>query len=407
MAIAWAAAIVGSATWARAEDWPCWRGPAGCGNSDAKNLPVTWNAKDNLNVLWKVELPKSAGMTPSSPIVIGDAVIVTTDKPAMEHTVACFNKKDGALRWATTVPPGPAKSIDGRNSAAASTPCSDGKFVFAMFGSGVIAGLDLKDGQIKWRQELKDMAFDCGIGNSPMVWADTVLFVSDQNGSKSAVLGWDCKTGNLKIEEKRPNETFCHSTPIFMKVDGRDQMIYAGNKATQGLDPATGKVLWWASWGGGWLGESSSPVQGGGLIYTDNGRGGGGVVLKPGGAGDVSKTNVKAVVGCKSDIGSPIIVGDCIYRNEGDRVTCRKLQTGEVIYHQQLAGIHGWASPAATADRVYYATAGKSYVLKAGPTFEILGQGDLGDGNPASPAISDGKLFLKGAKYLWCVGEKK
>jgi outer membrane protein assembly factor BamB len=377
-------------------NWPGWRGPTGCGNSDDKKLPLTWNAKDGVNVLWKVELPKSEGMTPSSPIVIGDAVIVTTNKQPMAHTVTCFNTKDGTVRWTTPVPAGPAKSIDGRNSAAASTPCSDGKFVFAMFGSGVIAGLDLKDGP-----------FDCGIGNSPVVYGDAVVFVADQYGGKSAVYGWDCKTGEVKIQEKRPNETFCHSTPIIMKVDGKDQMIYGGNKATQGLDPATGKVLWWATWGGGWLGESSSPVCGGGLIYTDNGRGGGGVILKPGGAGDVSKTNVKALAACKSDIGSPIIVGDFIYRNEGDRLKCMKLQTGEAVYFQPLAGIQAWASPVATADRVYYASAGKSYVVKAGATFEILGQGDLGDGNPASPAISDGKLFLKGVKCLWCVGEKK
>lgn len=400
-----------SATLARAEDWPCWRGPTGCGNSDARNLPVTWNAKDNLNVLWKAELPKTAGTTPSSPIVVGDSVIVTTsaDKPALEHHVACYSKTDGGLRWATAVPPGPMKQIDGRAGASAPTPCSDGRYVFALFGSCVMAGVDLKDGQLKWRQELKDTAFDCALGNSPMVCGDTILFVADQNKGRSAVYGWDCRTGTLKFEEKRPSEIFCHSTPIFMKIDGKDQMIYAGNKATQGLDPSTGKVLWWATWGppNNWLGESSSPVHGGGLIYTDNGRGGGGVALIPGSTGDVSRTNVKAKFAVKSDIGSPIIVGDCVYRNSGDRVQCLKLQSGEVIYSQPLAGLQAWASPVATADRVYYATAGKSYVLKAGPAFEIIGQGDLNDGNPSSPAISDDKLYLKGAKYLWCVGEKK
>lgn len=390
-----------------AGDWPCWRGATGCGNSDEKNLPLTWNAQDNTNVLWKAELPKADGLNPSSPIVVGDSVVVTTssDKPALEHHVACYGKTDGAPRWVKDVPAGPLEKIDPRGGSSAPTPCSDGKRVFMLLGTCAIVALDLSDGQIRWRHDLPETAFDVALGTSPMIHGDTVILVADQNQGKSAIYGWDCSTGAPKFEEKRPGETFCHSTPIFVKVDGKDQMIYAGNKAAQGLDPDTGKVLWWATWPSpqGWMGESSSPAWGGGKIYIDNGRGDGGVALVPGDSGDVSKTNVKATFAIKSDIGSPIVVGDCVYRNSGDRVQCMKLETGEILYSEKLAGIQPWASPVATADRVYYATAGKSYVLKAGPAFEILGQGDLNDASPASPAISDGKLYFKGAKYLWCV----
>lgn len=391
--------------------WPGWRGPTGCGNADEGNLPVSWGGKENANVLWKAALPKSAGISPSSPIVVGDSVIVTTsiDKVPIEHYVTCFSLKDGSLRWLTPVQPGPIKQIDGRASSAAPTPCTDGQYVFAMFGSGVIAAADLKDGKEKWRQELpKDTAFDCVIGNSPVVYGGNVLLVADQYKGKSAVYAWDCKTGELKFQEKRPKDDFCHTTPIFIKVEGKDQMIVAANKGLQGLDPLTGKTLWWATYGAPnhWMGETASPVFGAGLIYVDNGRGDGGASFKPGGAGNATKENLKATFACKSDVGSPIIVGEFAYRNIGDRVQCMKLQTGEIVYTQQLKGIHAWASPVATADRIYYATAGRSYVFKAGPKFELLGEGDLGDNNPASPAAADGKLFLKGAKFLWCVREK-
>lgn len=183
--------------------WPGWRGPTGCGNTDDKGLPLSWGGKDNTNIVWKVKLPKSSGLSPSSPIVVGDWVLITTsiDRPAIQHHVACFNRRDGSLVWVSPVQPGPIKQIDGRASSAAPTPCTDGRSVFALFGSGVIAALDLNDGKEKWRQELKGTAFDCVIGNSPVVWGGNVLFVADQYHGKSAVYGWDCKTGAVKIKE--------------------------------------------------------------------------------------------------------------------------------------------------------------------------------------------------------------
>ncbi|HUU23494.1 MAG TPA: PQQ-binding-like beta-propeller repeat protein [Phycisphaerae bacterium] len=403
-------AIVPTSQPAAGSDWPQWRGPTGCGNTRDASLPVSWGGKEGANVLWKAELPSTAGISPSSPIVVGESVIVTTslDKPAIEHHVVCYSRKDGKLLWQTPVEPGPIKQIDGRASSAAPTPCSDGQSVFALFGSGVLAAVDLKDGREKWRQELKDTAFDCVIGNSPILCAGSVLFVADQYKEKSAVYAWDPATGQLKYQQKRPAETFCHSTPIVVKMEGKEQVIYAGNKALQGLDPLTGKVLWWVSGQPGqWMGESASPAFGGGLIYSDNGRGNGGAAYQPGGAGDMTKTAVRAGFPCKSDIGSPIIVGEYVYRNIGDQVQCMELRTGKMVYTQPLKGIHAWASPVATADRLYFATAGKSYVFTAGPKFELLGEGDLGDSNAASPAVSAGRLFLKGTKHLWCVGEEK
>ena len=173
----------------------------------------------------------------------------------------------------------------------------------------------------------------------------------------------------------------------------------------QGVDPANGKVLWTCEA----KGDTSSPVLGGGLVYLDSGRGGTGVAVDPTGSGDVTKTHLKWKTGTIPDgYGSPVAVGDHLYRLHSPGVLkCLKLATGTVVYSERLPGTSTHASPVAGPDgRIYLASAGKSYVVRAGEKFEILATNDLGDDSPASPAAADGRLYLKGRKALYCVGEK-
>src|SRR5262245_31272135 len=415
------AALVCFAAAGRAGDWPGWRGPTGVGDTDEKDVPLTWDGKTGQNILWKTPLrgggPGQTGFgSPghSCPIVWRNHVFITTAVwPAgatgeawkteiPEHHVLCFRASDGRQLWDTVVPPGKCVVDNFYHGDAVPTPVTDGKHVFALFGSGVIAALDL-DGKLVWREELprlKDV--DGGICSSPILYEDTVIFPGIADG------GWRAlgkATGKLKWEQKSRDRNRM-STPALIRIGDRTQLIhYAGG--IQSLDPGTGELLWFCR---GVTSGQSSPVFGSGLLYTDAGRyGQQGNVVDATGKGDVSKTHVKWTAKATVAAGSSaIIVGPFIYRAcDPGLIRCRELATGEILYEERTPGICPGASPIACADgRIYFGSPGKSYVIKAGPKFELLATNDLNDGHYTTPAVSNGRIFIKGKSHLWCIGTK-
>ncbi len=407
-----------------AADWPAWRGPTGQGQTGDKNLPLTWGGAQKENVLWKTPLPgadaRSQDQNQSSPIVCREGVFVTASfwpkdadpKGYPEHHVVCYSIKDGKQLWDTTVPPGPWLLRDLRGGYTAPTPACDGERVYVLFGSAVLAALDL-EGKLLWRKNIVPHDYDVAIGNSPLVHDGLVLLMCEQMKGKKAsrLLAFDGKTGDVKWEQKRPDADWTHSTPLLTSVKGKPQLLVAGAEALQGLDPATGKVLWSCrSPAGNRVGDTVTPVLANEIVYIDSGRGGPGFAVNPSGAGDVSKSNVKwKLAQVPEGFSSPVVVGDHLYRLLSSGVLkCWKLETGDPVYTERLEGVSSAASPIATAEgRIYCASAGRSYVIKAGAKFEVLAVNDLGDGSSASPAVADGRLFLKGRKFLWCVGKKE
>jgi len=407
-----------STTTALAADWPSWRGATGQGICTEKDLPLTWGGKDETGVLWKVYLPgveeKAAqDKNQSSPIVAKGRVFITASywpkgaKPAdtiPEHHVACYNASDGKQLWDATVEPGPWKNGDARGGYTAPTPAADGEKVYVVFGSSVIAALDF-EGKCIWRKEIKPFDYDVAVGSSPIVYDDTIIYQCDQVNKSARLLAFDRKTGDVKWEVKRPKQNFSHSTPVLVKIKDKPQLLVAASNALQGVDPANGKILWWCDAAG----DTVSPVYGGGLVYCDSGRGGRGIAVDPTGTDDVTKTHLKwNVAQVPEGFSSPVIVGDYVYRVHNPGILkCWKLDTGDEVINERLNGISTASSPITTPDgRIYFASAGKSYVLKAGPTLDILATNVLADVSQASPAVSDGRIILKGSKYLYCVGKK-
>ncbi len=407
-----------SAGAATAADWSGWRGPTGMGQTDDKNLPLTWNGKIGENVRWKSALPSTEekavqDQNQSSPIVYRGRVFVTVSywpgkidpKQQPEHHVACYRADDGKRLWDVKVEPGPWTFADLRGGYTAPTPAADDDRVYVVFGSSVIAALD-HDGKHLWRKEIKPFKFDVALAASPVLVGDAVVMQCDQTDKQSRLIGFDRKTGDVKWEQLRPAHGFAHSTPVLADIAGKKQLLVAASNALQGVDPGTGKVVWSCTASG----DTVSPVLGGGLVYLDSGRGGTGVAVDPTGSGDVTKTNLKWKTGTMPEgYGSPVIVGEHLYRLHSPGVLkCLKLSNGEVLYSERLAGVSIHASPvAAPGGRVYFASAGKTFVVQAGEKFEVLSINDLGDDAPASPAVADGKLFLKGRKMLYCVGTKE
>jgi outer membrane protein assembly factor BamB len=407
----------------RAGDWPGWRGPTGQGYTEEKDLPLTWNGKTGKNVVWKVllhggrkENPEFSSPGWSSPIVWGDRVFLTTSvwpagmkekerrESIAEQHVLCFRASDGKQLWDKVIPSGKCLVNNFYHGYTVPTPVTDGKHVFALFGSGVLAALDF-DGKIVWQEELprlKDV--DGGVCSSPILYKDTVIVVS-LNNSGLRVL--EKETGKLKWEQKtRDRNTM--ATPALIRVGDRTQLIhYAGG--IQSLDPATGDLLWFCR---GVTSSQSSPVFHDNLLYTDAGRGGNSCnAVDATGKGDVSKTHVKWQAKTTTAAGSSaIVVGEYVYRScDSGVIRCRKLADGEEVYAERANGVSPSSSPIACPDgRIYFASPAKSYVIKAGPKFEVLAVNDLDDGpDYTTPAVSGGRLFIKGKSYLWCIGTKE
>jgi outer membrane protein assembly factor BamB len=409
---------------ARASDWPGWRGPTGLGYTDEKDLPLTWNGKTGDNIVWKAHLHGGARRNPdftspgwSSPIVWGDRVFLTaavwpeglTDKERRasiaEHHVLCFQVSDGKQLWDTVVPAGKIVARSQFHGYAVPTPATDGKLVFALFGSGVLAALDF-DGQIVWREELPRLLDEVDhppVCSSPVLYEDTVIIPGIHTMGLRAL---DKKTGTVKWEQKITQRNIM-STPALIRIKDATQLIHHAG-GVQGIDPATGEVMWSCKTPT----SQASPAYGGGLLYADPGDGKGqtSAAVDPTGKGDVSKTHVKWQTRMDGAAGSSaIVVGDHVYRNSGQEfIRCRALATGELVYEARTPRVSPSASPVATPDgRIYFASAGRSYVIKAGPTFETLAVNDLDDGpDYPSPAVSGGRIFIKGKSYLWCIGRK-
>ncbi len=411
------------------ENWPQFRGPTGLGRTAEKNLPLRWGGPDNKNVVWKSPL---CGSGHASPIVWGDAIFVCTvqwpgsgepqESVMPDHHVTCYRVADGKRLWNTIVPPGPWLRNDFRSGAgggyAGPTPVTDGKLVYCVFGSAVIAALDFQ-GKIVWRKEILPRSFDVTVGSSPILYQDTVILLCAMaNASDSNVVAFDKLSGAVKWRRKFPDMAFGHSTPVIISLKEKPQMLVLASgmgetgNALRSLDPSSGKLLWWCRGAG----DASSPAFGSGIVYFDSGRGGKGVAVDPSGAGNVSKTHTRWTgPDIPEAISSPVIVGPHVYRlHKPDVLECWEASTGKKMYAQRLPHISTtWASPIVDGNgRLYFASAGKSYVIQSGPAGisngdgRILAVNDLGDGNHPSPAVAQGRLFLVGLKNLYCIGNK-
>jgi outer membrane protein assembly factor BamB len=350
----------------------------------------------------------------SSPIVWKDRVFVTaafwpkgveqTEYP--EHRVACYSAADGKPLWDVAVKPGPWRLKDLRAGYAAPTPATDGERVYALFGSSVLAALDI-DGKPVWRKEISPHHWDVGVGTSPVLFEETVLVLADgTKPEQSRLIAFDKKTGDVKWEKPRPKMNFSHSTPLLIEVNSVRQLIIAASSELQGVDPRNGQVLWWAKT----KGDVPTPVFGGGLVYSEDGRGGPAVAVEPTGTGDVTATLVKwKTKPIPEGYSSPTIAGEYVYRIHSPGILkCLRLSDGEVVYSERLpSGIELAASPILTPEKnLLFASGGKSIVVPAGPTFEIAATSELNDASPASPAAAGGRIYIKGAKYLYCIGSK-
>lgn len=415
-----AAALAAGA--ARGEDWPRFRGPNGSGIADTA-VPVEFGPDKHL--AWQVALP-GAGV--SSPIVVGPNVFVTTysgygagggtQLDLVRHLV-CIDRATGTVRWTRAVeavlPEDPFTGMGVPvHGYASHTPASDGKRVYAYFGKSGVHAFDL-DGTPVWQRGLGTDSDprQWGSASSPIVVGDVVVVTAGPE--RRAIVGLDAATGAERWSA--PAETLANvwGTPATAAVDAdRTDVVIAAPGELWGLNPATGKVRWYAP-GAGEDGSNTSVVVADGVAYAVEGRSGGSVAVRTGGKGDVGATHTVWTGRDANRFATPLVYRGRIYVSSGGVVSCLDAATGERVYQSRLpggsAGRGGrgggdYASPVAADGKIYVVTAGGTvHVFAAGDAFESLAANAIGaDGESfaATPALADGAIFIRSDRRLLC-----
>jgi outer membrane protein assembly factor BamB len=380
--------------------WSRWRGPSGQGLASGTGYPDAWSATEN--VRWKTAVPGSGN---SSPIVWGDRLFLTTAYDGGARlSVMAFRRADGTRIWESFVP-GRAGNAHRKNGQASATAATDGVRVYASFGSLLVA-FDMS-GKLVWSQNLGTIGNYHGPAGSPLLYRDRLVVYQDQRAG-SFIAAFDVTTGRRLWRTDR-DATVGWGTPVAVTVGDHDEIIVNGQSRVQAYDPATGRELW--SCRGTTFEVIPTPVVGYGFVYCASGRAGPTLAIRPGGRGDVTRTHVAWTTPRGSPfVPSPILVGAHLYtvNDMASIVTCLDAATGRTVWQGRLgvARREGFsASPVAADGKVFFTNDnGETFVLRAGPAFELLRVNRLGERTLASPALVDGHWYFRTDGHLLAVG---
>jgi hypothetical protein len=391
-----------------AENWPQFRGPNGAGISTQKGVPIKWTAKD---YVWQVNLP---GIGHSSPIVWEDRVIVTSAANKGEKRfIECYRADTGKPLWSEELG-GNTHPKHGLNSFASSTPVTDGKRVYVSWGDNdeyFIVAHDFKSGAEKWRTQLKPSLSKHGHGTavSPVLFEDLVIILNEQDTGPGYIAALDKATGKERWKIERKIEIMTYATPIIIEVKGEPQLINSClDDGLMGINPRNGKVLW-STPGNFDLRTVAMPVHWKGIVYGSCGGGGKGklmLAVKVGGKGNVTGTHI-AWKRQRSlpYVPTPIVYDDHIYMwLDNGIVICADPKTGEEVWNERVGRGDFSSSPVCIDGKIYCSSrTGEFTVIKASPKYELLGRSQLGEATHATPAISNGRMFLRGFENLYCL----
>ncbi len=401
-----------AALWAADDDWSRWRGPDANGMARG-DAPTEWG--DAKNVAWRTPIP---GRGFSSPVLWGDRIFVTTAVPTQnaaagnEHkfVVLCLDRNSGKVLWervATVATP--HEGYHNRyGSFASNSPITDGKHVYAFFGSRGLYAYNL-DGKLAWQKDFPPLRISnsFGEGSAPTLDGDTLYVAQDHQG-ESFLMALDRNTGKELWRVPR-DERSSWSQPTVLTHNGRKQLVVSASSKVRSYDPATGKVIWECSG----LGSNviPAPVASDGLVFVMSGhRNPNALAIRLGREGDLTGTD--AVV-WTNDRGnsytpSPVLDDNKLYFvSDNGLLSCLNFLTGEAYYRQQrLPKPYNFkASPVGANGKLYLATEdGDVVVVKMGETFEVLATNTLTDQSfVASPAIAGGSLYLRSREALYCI----
>jgi outer membrane protein assembly factor BamB len=309
-----------------------------------------------------------------------------------------------------------------RNSYATPTPVTDGKRVYAVFSDGGFAALDFS-GKVAWTNRDYPFYSQHGLGASPVLAGGQLIMTMDASSEgddkligwqkpwdKSFVVALDAETGKQRWKTMRGITRISHGTPtLWNGADGKPQLVTEAGDVVQGFDVATGAKLWTSAVAG--EGKVPSTVVGDGLVFTAGGYRGRDSVkaFRLGGSGELAETALaweqKKV---NPKVPSLLYIKPWLFAIQDNGIaSCQKADTGEVLWQERVGGGFS-ASPVAAEGRVYLLdNNGDTTVIEAGPAFKVLAKNPLGEPTQASMAVSDGRIFIRTEKNLYCVGAKR
>lgn len=424
---------------AAASDWARFRGPNGSGVSpDERAPPVRWSATENLK--WSIDLP---GPGSSCPIVVGDQVFVTCwsgyglsredpgDQADLRRHLVCVDRSSGDVLWDKIVDPYlPEDEYGGmfaEHGYTSHTPVSDGERVYVFFGKSGVLAFDLEGNEL-WHTSVgtESGIMNWGTASSPILWEN--LVVVPATAENHALVALDKLTGSVVWSQEAEGFAGTWGTPVLAGENSDEQeIVLAVPEEVWAFNPETGKLKWYCKGPGGNSATSSAVVEQG-IVYALGRREGGTVAIRTGGKGDVSQSHVVWSSNDRGGIGSPLVHENRIYWISNGIANCVDAAAGTEIYKKRLeagdpsageatpGGGRGrggfrnqsYASPVVAGGKLYFmGRSGDCFVLALGDEFEQLAVNSFGDEADfsATPAISDGELFIRSSKRLYCVAE--
>jgi outer membrane protein assembly factor BamB len=400
-----------------AQDWTRFRGPNGTGISEAKTVPAKWSESD---CNWVAKLP---GIGHSSPVVWKDKIFLLSasgkpeGKEMMRH-VLCLSTKDGSVLWQRDYP-GVPHHLHTRSSFASCTPCVDESQVYVAWSdpeSTWFKAFD-HDGNEKWSKDLGPWVSQHGFGQSPMVYNDLVIITCSQENSKRAgdpapkesfVVALEKSTGKQRWRKDCAIDTASYSVPTIRKNEnGADELVMASTgEGLFAVDPVTGNTNWSQKVFA--LRTISSPQVVSGLIFGTTGQGGGGgnrvVALRPGKEPEIAYEIAKEA----PYVPTPVAFGNLLFLwSDKGIVTCINADDGSKVWQQRIPSVGFSGSPIRVDDKLICVDeAGVVVVLAAANEFKELGKIDLKEECRSTPAVSDGRLYIRTLSKLYSVGGK-
>lgn len=407
-------------------DWTRFRGPNGSGiSSDGRSAPVAWSP--SANVKWKTDLP-GAGV--SCPVVVGDRVYLTCysgygldrenpgDMKDLKRHVVAVDRKGGSIVWSKTIDAvlpedpysGPGVPAHGY---ASNTPVSDGENLYVFLGKSGVFAFD-KGGKQLWQTSVGKESDPrrWGSASSPILYKDLVIVPAI--AESESLVGLDKKSGKEVWRQEASGLSNSWCTPILVEVDkDRTDLVIAACEEVWGINPETGKLRWYCE--GAKSGSyCSSLISQGDVVYGIEGRGGKSFAVRVGGKGDVTKSHVQWTGRDSARFGTPVVYKDRIYSFNGDVGTAINAKNGEKVHQARFpdggsGGGRGgdYASPVLSDGRLYYVRkSGDVFVVRANDELERVSVNRVTAENEefsATPAISDGEVFLRSNKHLYCV----
>jgi outer membrane protein assembly factor BamB len=408
-----------------AENWPQWRGPRLDGTSQDSGFPISADG----SIAWKAELPGSGH---ASPIVWNDRLFTVAALPDTEERVLlCLDRATGKLLWQSTVLKAPPEGIHKLNSLASSTPATDGERIFTAFldntetastraantgrvigkgevpkGTVVISAHDFTGKQM-WQVRPGLFSSKHGFCSSPVVFEDKVIVNCDHDGDGYIVAL--SKTDGAELWRiQRPNHTRSYCVPLIRDIGGRTQMVLSGTLCVTSYDPRTGKLLWIIDGPTEQFVASIVFSEKTGLLYMTGGFPEHHLLaIKPDGSGNVTDTHIawrtnKGV----AYVPSPIVEGGhFLIVSDSGIAHCFDAKSGDILWEERLREHH--ASLTSAEGRVYFVNDfGILRTIQPSSSYKLLAESDLQEKVFASPALSEGQIFIRTDKSLICLGKR-